>query len=78
VGSIECASLVIVGGRTPEDALFQELNADQVLLADSGISTVRSIGDCRAPGAIAHAVYSGHECARWERPELQLFQPVLP
>jgi dimethylamine/trimethylamine dehydrogenase len=90
VGSIECASLVIVGGRTPEDALFQELNADQALLADSGIRTVRSIGDCRAPGAIAHAVYSGHECARtidadaadirieWERPELQLFQPVLP
>jgi dimethylamine/trimethylamine dehydrogenase len=37
-------------------------NADR--LANVGIKSVKSIGDCRVPGAIAHAVYAGHECAR--------------
>jgi dimethylamine/trimethylamine dehydrogenase len=82
VSSIDCASLVVVGVRTGNDDLFQELNADLDRLANAGISSLRSIGDCRAPGTIAHAVYSGHECARnidagdsiqplaWERPSL--------
>jgi len=62
--SIECRSLVIVGNRTANDGLYHELKSDQERLAEAGISTVTSIGDCRAPGTIAHAVYSGHECAR--------------
>jgi dimethylamine/trimethylamine dehydrogenase len=85
VRSIDCGSLVVVGVRKPDDGLYRELMADADALADAGIAGVRSIGDCRAPGAIAHAVYSGHECARtidspdpvgpilWERP--QLFGP---
>ena len=64
VRSIDCTSLVIVGARKPNDALYQELLADPDKLKDAGIEDVRSIGDCRAPGAIVHAVYSGHECAR--------------
>jgi len=64
VSSIDCGSLVIVGVRTGNDDLFQELNSDPDRLSDAGISTLQSIGDCRAPGTIAHAVYSGHECAR--------------
>jgi dimethylamine/trimethylamine dehydrogenase len=64
VRSIDCASLVVVGSRKPNDALYQELVADADRLTDAGISDVRSIGDCRAPGAIVHAVYAGHECAR--------------
>jgi dimethylamine/trimethylamine dehydrogenase len=64
VSSIDCASLVVVGVRAVNDGLYQELNADTDRLADAGIKSVRSIGDCRAPGAIVHAVYSGHECAR--------------
>ncbi len=64
VSSIDCASLVIVGIRTGNDRLFQELNSDTDRIVDAGICSVRNIGDCRAPGAIAHAVYSGHECAR--------------
>ena len=75
IRSIDCGSLLIVGVRTANDALYQELRK-------TGMSSLRSIGDCRAPGAIAHAVYSGHECARtidagetveaieWERPRL--------
>ena len=82
VRSIECGSLVVVGVRQPNDLLYRELIADDDGLARAGISGVRSIGDCRAPGAIVHAVYSGHECARtidranevepiaWERPHL--------
>jgi len=82
VHSIDCGSLVVVGVRKADDALFRELESDPDRLADAGIATLRSIGDCRVPGAIAHAVYSGHECARtidaddsvqpirWERPQL--------
>ncbi len=64
VRPIDCGSLVIVGVRTGNDRLFQELKSDTDRIADAGISSLRSIGDCRAPGMIAHAVYSGHECAR--------------
>ncbi|MFQ5609981.1 MAG: FAD-dependent oxidoreductase [Woeseiaceae bacterium] len=84
VSSISSASLIVVGVRTGNDRLFQELNSDPDRIANAGISSVRNIGDCRAPGTIAHAVYSGHEYARiidagdairpfaWERPSLSL------
>jgi len=65
VMSIDCESLLVVGIRSGNDRLFQELNADEGRIADAGISSLRNIGDCRAPGTIAHAVYSGHECARY-------------
>lgn len=62
--SIDCSSLVIVGNKYANDSLYHELKSDPEKLDDAGISTVTSIGDCRVPGTIAHAVYSGHECAR--------------
>ena len=64
VRSIDCGSLVVVGVRAGNDRLFQELNSDPDRYRNAGITSVQSIGDCRAPGTIAHAVYSGHECAR--------------
>lgn len=64
ISSIDCASLVVVGVRASNDRLFQELNSDADRIAGAGIKSLRSIGDCRAPGTIAHAVYSGHEWAR--------------
>ncbi len=64
VSSIDCGSLIVVGVRSGNDSLYQELNSDADRIASAGISSLRSIGDCRAPGAIVHAVYSGHECAR--------------
>ncbi len=64
VKSINCGSLIVVGIRTGNDGLYQELKSDTDRITDAGIISVRSIGDCRAPGAIVHAVYSGHECAR--------------
>ncbi|MEM7433453.1 MAG: FAD-dependent oxidoreductase, partial [Pseudomonadota bacterium] len=54
----ECGALVVVGSRRPNDHLFGEL------AGNDNLSSIRAIGDCRAPGAIVHAVYSGHECAR--------------
>jgi len=64
IRSIDCGSLLVVGFRTGNDRLYQELNSDADRIANAGISSLRSIGDCRAPGTIAHAVYSGHEYAR--------------
>ena len=83
VRPVDCGALVVVGVRNPDDRLYRDLIADAGSLADAGIASVRSIGDCRAPGAIVHAVYSGHECARtidspspvepvaWERPRIE-------
>ena len=62
--ALPCESLVVVGVRVRNDGLFRELTADPNRIADAGIASVRSIGDCRAPGAIVHAVHSGYECAR--------------
>lgn len=62
--SIDCGSLVIVGNKCANDSLYQALKSDAGQMADAGISSLQTIGDCRAPGTIAHAVYSGHECAR--------------
>jgi dimethylamine/trimethylamine dehydrogenase len=61
---LPCASLLLVTMRLPNDALFQELNADPARLADAGITSLRRIGDCLAPSTIAAAVYAGHRCAR--------------
>ena len=62
--AIPCGALAVVGIRARNDELFRELTAAPNRIADAGIASVRYIGDCRAPGAIVHAVHSGHECAR--------------
>jgi len=62
--AIDCGSLIVVGNRVVNDVLYQELCTDTDQITNAGIKSVRSIGDCRAPGAIVHAVYSGHEYAR--------------
>lgn len=62
--TIDCDSVVVVGNKTPNDSLYLALKADADGMAKAGISSLQAIGDCSAPGTIAHAVYSGHECAR--------------
>lgn len=57
-------SLLIVGARRAEDALYQALSADRAALEAAGIRGLTRIGDALAPGAIVHAVYSGHRYAR--------------
>jgi dimethylamine/trimethylamine dehydrogenase len=61
---LECRSLVIVGTRLPDDALYAALGARGDELAAAGIRSVARIGDALAPGAIVHAVYGGHRYAR--------------
>ena len=54
-----CRTLVPVTSREPNDGLWRALAA-----APSGFKTLQRIGDCRAPGIIATAVYDGHRRAR--------------
>jgi dimethylamine/trimethylamine dehydrogenase len=61
---LPCRSLVIVGVRAPRAALYEALVARQAELSSAGIVSVDRIGDALAPGAIVHAVHSGHRYAR--------------
>ena len=61
---LECRSLVIVGARFADDWLYSELAARGAELEAAGIGSVTRIGDALAPGAIVHAVYSGHRYAQ--------------
>ena len=62
--TVAAKSVVCVTSRLPEEALWQALQADGEALKGAGIKSVTRIGDCLAPGFIAHAVYSGHRYAR--------------
>lgn len=61
---LACRSLVIVGLRLPNDALYHALRARAGELESAGIASVTRVGDALAPGAIVHAVHSGHRYAR--------------
>jgi dimethylamine/trimethylamine dehydrogenase len=61
---LACRSLVMVGVRVPRDELYQTLIAKSSELESAGIRSVSRIGDALAPGAIVHAVHSGHRYAR--------------
>jgi dimethylamine/trimethylamine dehydrogenase len=55
---VAAASVVSVTARLPNDTLYNEL------VAHGGATDITRIGDCLAPGTIAHAVYAGHRFAR--------------
>ena len=61
---IDCAAIVTITSRLPNDGLLQELRARAAEWGDAGVLSVRAIGDAEAPGLIAHAVYAGHRYAR--------------
>jgi dimethylamine/trimethylamine dehydrogenase len=61
---LACRSLVLVGVRVPRDDLYRSLIARGADLKSAGIAAVTRIGDALAPGAIVHAVHSGHRYAR--------------
>ena len=61
---LPCRALVIVGARLPHEALYHTLTGRHEEVAAAGITSVTRVGDALAPGAIAHAVYSGHRYAR--------------
>jgi dimethylamine/trimethylamine dehydrogenase len=57
--AIPCMGFVPVTSREPEEALWQALAADV-----ARFQTLERIGDCKAPGLIAHAVHDGHRAGR--------------
>lgn len=52
-----CDHFIPVTSREPQAALWDALQ-------DSALASVQVIGDCKAPGIIAQAVYDGHRAAR--------------
>jgi dimethylamine/trimethylamine dehydrogenase len=60
----ETSSLVAVTARRSNDGLYRQLTSDPDALKENGIKSVDRIGDCRAPGIIAAAIYAGHRAAR--------------
>jgi len=62
--SIDCEAIVMVGARTPNDKLYQELAGKIEAGIEGGPQSLKRIGDCEAPAIIAAAVYSGHKYAR--------------
>ncbi len=60
----ECAALVLLTARLPNEALLLALRGREQEWSDAGLRSVRAIGDADAPGLIAHAVYAGHRYAR--------------
>ena len=55
---------MLVGLRLPNDALYQSLQARSEERAKAGIKSIERIGDALAPGALVHAVHSGHSFSR--------------
>ena len=77
--SLPCRSLLIVGLRRPQDALYHALASRGGDLESAGIASVTCIGDANAPGAIVHAVHSGHRYARaLDVPQAELYRRDLP
>ncbi len=61
--SCVCDAIVLVTMRQSDDTLHKEL-------IDRGLTHTSRIGDCEVPGAIVHAVYSGHQFAREFEPDV--------
>ncbi len=57
-------AVVLVTQREPQDAIYQELQADPARLEREGIEAVYRIGDCLAPRTIAENIFDGHRLAR--------------
>lgn len=62
--ALPVGAVLLVGARLPHDPLYQSLMSDTASLNKAGAKSVTAIGDAHAPGAIVHAVYSGHQFAR--------------
>ncbi len=77
VKTVECRSTVMVSAPLPSTALHDALAADAAALERAGIRRVVAIGDCRGPGTIAAAVFSGHAFARELNVGLQDEAPFL-
>jgi len=64
IKEIPCATLVMVTLRDCVDDLYHQLLKAQVRCTQSGIKSIKRIGDCFVPSTIAAAVWWGHRYAR--------------
>jgi dimethylamine/trimethylamine dehydrogenase len=56
--------LIPITARIADDALWLALDSRRAELEQRGLLSLQRIGDCRAPGIVAAAVYAGHRAAR--------------
>jgi len=61
---LQADAVLLVTAREPERHLWDSLQAEQAQWADSGVQTIKVIGDADAPAPIAWATYAGHRYAR--------------
>jgi dimethylamine/trimethylamine dehydrogenase len=61
---IEVDSVVLVGTRTSDSGIYDDLRARRDDWADNEISAVYQVGDCVRPHFIADAIFSGHRLGR--------------
>ena len=62
--STDCDSVILVTGRQANNHLHAQMRARLTEAESHGVVSVDCIGDCKVPGTIAAAVYSGHSFAR--------------
>jgi dimethylamine/trimethylamine dehydrogenase len=63
LSEFSCDGVLLVTSRLPNDLLYTDLMAQKAKWTDSGIESVKTIGDAQAPAAIAWATYAGHRYA---------------
>ena len=61
---LDCAGVVLVTARLPNDSLWCDLEAMNDAASAAGIKSIRRIGDCYGAGPIVTAVYMGHRFAQ--------------
>jgi dimethylamine/trimethylamine dehydrogenase len=76
---LSCSSILIVGMRAPRDELLSALDQRAADVAAAGVLSVHRAGDALAPGAIVHAIHSGHLVGReLESGERRLYRRDFP
>jgi dimethylamine/trimethylamine dehydrogenase len=64
ITELECDTVVLATGRTPNDELYRELSARKSEWASQDIRGIYQAGDCYAPRFTADVVFDGHRIAR--------------
>jgi dimethylamine/trimethylamine dehydrogenase len=64
LSEIPAQQLIPISTRITDDTLWLALDRRREELEQRGLRSLQRIGDCRAPGMIAAAVYAGHKAAR--------------
>jgi dimethylamine/trimethylamine dehydrogenase len=64
VETLAVDTVVVVGQRVTDDALYHQLRQRADYWSANGAEAVYRVGDCVRPNFIAEAIYSGHRLAR--------------